>query len=162
MARAMSVMTVPDGEMRHVCGVTGELPRALAFAAVQVADDGREGLDLIDPTLRCTLAPHRGRHHDLVLDMDGEDSAVWTSWRSGEPPFAVEVLRNCGTSDAMGHGDVCTHFAGHPHEHSWALFDPVLAYIDQHMAGALLQAAAPFLYVASRALRQGEGRQAPW
>lgn len=152
-------MTLPDSETRHVCGATGELRPALALAAMQFADEGRDALDLIDPSLRCTLGPHRGRHHDLILDMDREDSAVWTSWRTGEPPSAVEVLRNCGATNGLdaGHDDACTHFAGHPDEHSWALFDPVLAYIDQHMPEVLLQAAAPFLHAVMRALRQGEG-----
>ncbi|MET3983282.1 hypothetical protein [Streptomyces sp. PvR034] len=144
---------------RHVCGATGELPLALAFGAVQVADEGREALDLIEPNLRCTLGPHRGRHRDLVLDMDREDGAVWTSWRPGERPTGVEVLRNCGAVDGLGLGGdaVCTHFAGHPAEHSWALFDPLLAYIDQHLPGVLRRAATQFLDAAGRARSRPSG-----
>ncbi|MEU3404772.1 hypothetical protein ABZ766_12600 [Streptomyces sp. NPDC006670] len=134
-------------EERQVCGATSELPLTLALAAVHITEEDQDALDLIDPTLRCTLGPHRGRHRDLVLDTDGEDSAVWTSWRNGELPTSVEILKNCGASNglAAGSDDVCTHYSGHPDEHSWALFDPVLAYIDEHMPGALLRAAAPFL-----------------
>ncbi|MFD8149107.1 hypothetical protein ACFV3D_39415, partial [Streptomyces sp. NPDC059708] len=118
----------------------------LALAAVQIAEEEQDALDVIDSSLRCTLGPHRGRHRDLVLDTD-DDAAVWTSWRDGDLPTAVEILKNCGASNglAAGHDDVCTHYAGHPDNHSWALFDPVLAYIDQHMPEALLRATAPFL-----------------
>ncbi|MFD5411649.1 hypothetical protein [Streptomyces nojiriensis] len=65
-----------------------------------------------------------------------------------------------GNSLPMGRDDVCTHFAGHPDQHSWALFDPVLAYIDQHIPEALLHAVAPF-FAASRAVCPGEGRHEP-
>ncbi|MFJ6369048.1 hypothetical protein ACIQK5_12840 [Streptomyces virginiae] len=58
----------------------------------------------------------------------------------------------------MGRDDACTHFAGHPDKHSWALFDPVSAYIDEHLPEALLHAVTPFLCAASRAGCQGEGR----
>ncbi|MFI5981531.1 hypothetical protein ACIBEA_11710 [Streptomyces sp. NPDC051555] len=148
------------GAMREVCGATGELPLGLALGAVQIAGEGRDALELIAPTLRCTLGPHRGCHRDLVLDMDEGDSAVWTSWRSGEPPAAVEVLRNCGaaTGGDAGRAEACTHFAGHPGDHSWALLDPVLTYIDQYMSCALLRAAAQYLDAVGRAPRRGSAQ----
>ncbi|MFD5422361.1 hypothetical protein ACFWJT_30660 [Streptomyces sp. NPDC127069] len=113
---------------------------------------------MIDPTLRCTLGPHRGRHRDLVLDMDGEDSAVWTSWRNDDLPTAIEILKNCGTGNGLeaGRNDVCTLYSGHPDDHSWALFDPVLAYIDRHMPEALLRAVEAFLH-----MRQVESESNP-
>ncbi|MFJ6568542.1 hypothetical protein ACIQNU_14050 [Streptomyces sp. NPDC091292] len=105
------------------CKATADVrPAALVFAIL--AGQGRlYGGDLAyaPRRVRCELA--LGHQDEHAWDWpDGMAPPLWARWTTEAPP-RFESLPWCETPGGP-HGDACTLYQGHAHEHSWNVRDP--------------------------------------
>jgi hypothetical protein len=108
--------------LRATCGERALLPERLARGASELAHGARDAD--AERHLRCVLEAHTtGDHRAFVLEGAAAGS-VCTRWTRGNPPDAVFVLPDCGTTGPAPVREPCCEFRGHPGGHTWQLTDP--------------------------------------
>lgn len=103
---------------RMVCGEEARMPGHMLAQALTLRGPGATWTDMM-VDLRCVMEQHPGPHQDIVIDGDG--SAVWASWSSGEQPSLLVLLQDC--PDPRG----CCLWDQHPGGHTADLHDPQMA-----------------------------------
>lgn len=118
---------MPDvQEAQLICGRRVPTPAALVTEALTMANttapEAYERGD-VQPDLVCTIDhAASAEHRAVVLGLRGVHAgSLWTAWNDGTEPHALVELPDC---PAVGHGEACSEFEGHPGGHSWELADP--------------------------------------